>query len=475
MSDSENTWFNNWPDGLLGLNRHNRIVEISPVAQSILGYSRDDIYGTDPHQQLCADTRNDHHPEAGCLLLSHDQDSDIRSALWRHKNGHYLSVDLRIIPVGFGEASRVISFIDNSTRQHNQAEMEKFSEYVEKSPAPLAEFVMDGQLLFGNTALQELIIEYGFDDNGAAIALPKNIEQIAAKLTQEDLTDQTVEVQLEHSVFVWHFHLLENNHIPTVVGYAFDVTAQKEAERIATEQRSQARKEFYAKMVHELRSPLNAIVGFSDLLSEDLRGVISDEQLRWLSLIRDAGMKLNDQVTATLDITKIESGKMTIDISEFAVTTLCQEVFDQLQPLAQKKGLAFALNTFTDQRIFSDQAKVRQILINLVSNAIKYSEEGNVDIIVCQKDDSDLGNCISLIVADTGIGIKSENIPRLFRSFEQVDEEKTRNVQGTGLGLALVNNLVKLLGGQINVDSEYGAGSTFEVLLPFLNSRPEAS
>ncbi len=472
MPDTENTWFNNWPDGLIGLNRHNRMVEISPVAQSILGYTRSDIYGNDPHIHLCADTRNDHHSQDHCLLLNSDQDSEIHSALWLHKNGHYLSVDLRIIPVGFGEASRVISFVDNSTRVHNQAEMEKFSEYVEKSPAPLAEFVMDGQLLFGNTALQELLLEYGFDDNGAAIALPQNIETIANKLAQEDGTDETLEVQLDDRVFVWHFHLLENAHIPTVVGYAFDITAQKHAERMATEQRSQARKEFYAKMVHELRSPLNAIVGFSDLLSEDLRGVISDEQLRWLALIRDAGMKLNDQVTATLDITKIESGKMSIDISEFAVTALCQEVYEHMQPLAHKKGLAFALNTLTDQRIFSDQAKVRQILINLVSNAIKYSQEGSVDIIVCEKDDDALGNCISLIVADTGIGIKSENIPRLFHSFEQVDEEKTRNVQGTGLGLALVNNLVTLLGGHINVDSEYGAGSTFEVLLPFLNSRP---
>lgn len=472
MPDRENTWFNNWPDGLIGLNRHNRIVEISPVAQSILGYTRADIYGGDPHQQLCADTRNDHHTEQHCLLLNSDHDSEIRSALWRHKNGHYLSVDLRIIPVGFGEASRVISFVDNSTRLHNQAEMEKFSEYVEKSPAPLAEFVMDGQLLFGNTALQELLLEYGFDDNGAGNALPQDIEHIANKLAREGASDETVEVKLEDRVFVWHFHLLENANVPTVVGYAFDITAQKEAERIADEQRSQARKEFYAKMVHELRSPLNAIVGFSDLLAEDLKGVITDEQLRWLALIRDAGMKLNDQVTATLDITKIESGKMTIDISEFAVTALCQEVFEQMQPLAQKKGLAFALNALTDQRIFSDQSKVRQILINLVSNAIKYSEEGKVDIVVSEKDDANLGNCISLIVADSGIGIKTENIPSLFRSFEQVDEEKTRNVQGTGLGLALVNNLVRLLGGHISVDSEYGAGSTFEVLLPFLNSRP---
>lgn len=469
MSDIENSWFNNWPDGLLGLNKHNRIVEVSPMAQSILGFSRQELYGKEPHDTLCASAREEVHPHEQCSLIAHNPNSKTTSTLWTHKNGHYVSIDFRIIPVGFNEASRVISFIDNSTRLHNQAEMEKFSEYVEKSPAPLAEFVMDGQLLFGNNALQELILEYGFDDNGAANAIPTTVPEIAEKLTQFKNLDETAEVHLEDRVFLWHFHLLDNDNEPSMVGYAFDITEQKKAERIASEQNSLARKEFYAKMVHELRSPLNAIVGFSDLLIYDLKDSISEEAMQQLTMIKAAGIRLNEQVTATLDITKIESGKMSLEISNFAIKELCHEIVKEMTPLALEKNLQFDFASLTDQCIFSDKTKVRQIIVNLLSNAIKYTQEGEVHLVACEKDDKDLGDSISIVVSDTGMGVKKKDIPRLFRSFEQVNDEQTREIQGTGLGLALVANLVKLLGGRISVESTYGSGSTFELLLPFLS------
>lgn len=467
MSDIENSWFNNWPDGLLGLNKHNLIVEVSPMAQSILGFSRQELYGKEPHDTLCASARGDLHAHENCALISHYPNSETKSTLWTHKNGHYVSIDYRIIPVGFNESTRVISFIDNSTRLHNQAEMEKFSEYVEKSPAPLAEFVMDGQLLFGNSALQELILEYGFDDCGDSIAIPGNISAIAEKLTQFKNLDETAEVHLENRVFLWHFHLLENDNEPSMVGYAFDITEQKEAERIATEQNTLARKEFYAKMVHELRSPLNAIVGFSDLLIYDLKNKISEKSLQQLTMIKEAGIRLNDQVTATLDITKIESGKMSLDISNFAIKELCKEVSNEMMPLALEKNLSFDFASLTEQSVFSDKTKVRQIIVNLLSNAIKYTHEGQIHLVASEKDDKDLGESISILVSDTGMGVKKEDIPRLFLSFEQVNDEQTREIQGTGLGLSLVSNLVKLLGGRISVESTYGSGSTFELLLPF--------
>lgn len=472
MPDSENSWFNNWPDGLIGLNVHNRIVELSPMAQSILGYTRQELYGKDPHDTLCASTRTDSHDRAECLLCSREATPETTSSLWVHKNGHYVSIDFRLIPVGFGEASRVVSFVDNSTRLHSQAELKKFSEYVENSPAPLAEFVMDGQLLFGNSALQELILEYGFDEFGSANAIPKNISEIRQGLVAGEAT---TEMTLGNHVFVWHFHILENDHEPTMVGYAFDITAQKEAERIAHEQSSQARKEFYAKMVHELRAPLNAIVGFSDLLIDDLKDQISELSLQQLNLVKEAGIQLNEQVTATLDVTKIESGKMSLDISDFSVSELCQEVFEHMQALAAEKKLHFEYSSLTQQRIFSDRTKARQIIVNLISNAIKYTKEGEIHLVAAEREDSELGEAISLIVSDTGIGIKEDDIPRLFVSFEQVNEAQTRKIEGTGLGLSLVANLVKLLGGRISVESTYGSGSTFEVLLPLTSSTPNNS
>ncbi len=470
MPISDNSWFNTWPDGLIGLNKHNLIVELSPVAHSILGWTREELYGEHPHRALCANNREYQHEFEDCPLGFLDEVSEIASALWRHKNGHYVSIDFRLIAVGYGEATRIISFIDNSTRLHNQEEMEKFSQYVEMSPAPLAEFVMDGQLLFGNSALQNLLLEYGFDDEGAANAIPKNINEIGERIRHSQEGVDVAEVKLEDRVFVWHFHILKSDREPSLVGYAFDITAQKEAEKLAAEQSAQARKEFYAKMVHELRSPLNAIIGFSDLLAANLQSKISATDLDRLRLIKDAGIQLNEQVTATLDVTKIESGKMSLDISGFAIHELCQEVFEQMQNLADNKGLSFHQSALTEQSFFSDKTKVRQIIVNLVSNAIKYTKEGRVNLICSAKADKLLGECISIAVSDTGIGIKKEQLPRLFRSFEQVDREQNRHIEGTGLGLALVNNLVKLLGGKIHVKSTYGAGSTFEVLLPFLKN-----
>jgi len=468
MPIDDNSWFDIWPDGLIGLNKRNLIVELSPVAHSILGWSREELYGEHPHHSLCASTCE--HELEDCPLGFLDECKEIASTIWRHRNGHHVSIDFRLIAVGHGEATRVISFVDNSTRLHNQEEMEKFSEYVEMSPAPLAEFVLDGQLLFGNSALQELLLEYGFDERGAAAAIPKNIDKIGERLMRSEHKVDIAEVKLGDRVFVWHFHLLDHSEEPTLVGYAFDITAQKKAEKLAAEQSSQARKDFYAKMVHELRSPLNAIIGFSDLLAATLQSRISSTDLKRLRLIKQAGVQLNEQVTATLDVAKIESGKMSLDISEFAIHELCQEIFEQMQSLAEDKGLAFHLSALTEQRFFSDHTKVRQIIVNLVSNAIKYTKDGRVNLVASAKTDNVMGECVSILVSDTGIGIKEQQIPRLFRSFEQADEEHHRHVEGTGLGLTLVDNLVKLLGGKIRVKSTYGRGSAFEVLLPFLKN-----
>ncbi|WP_086929546.1 PAS domain-containing sensor histidine kinase [Agarilytica rhodophyticola] len=470
MADSDNNWFNNWPDGLIGLDRENRIVELSPMARTILGWTLEELDGQNFHTALCSETHTANHTQEECGVISANPSSETASTLWLHRNGHDVSIDFRNIHVGFGRANRVISFVDNSTRSHTREELEKFSQYVEKSPAPMAEFVIDGQLLFGNTALQELLLEYGFDSNGDAYALPRNIDEVAKGLQASEQAYDTLELELDNQVFLWHFHLLTANENPTLVGYAFDITAQKMAETLAIQQKAKARKEFYAKMVHELRTPLNAIVGFSDILLARTEGKLSNEELEQLKLIKKAGCQLNELVSATLDVTKIESGRMSLNISDFAISDLCEETKEQVASLAQEKNLCLRYTSSTDLRIFSDKTKVRQILINLLSNAIKYTNEGSVHLVASEKTDLELGECLSLSVSDTGIGIPADQIQKLFQSFEQVDDERTIDIEGTGLGLALVNNLVELLGGNISVTSNYGIGSTFEVLIPFMNT-----
>ncbi len=463
---STNEWFERWPDGLISIDAQHNIVALSPAAEKILGWSSDSAKQHNIHELLCAQNRAFAHEASHCHLLDEHHHNDIVSALWKNNTGKYVSVDCRILPIESDDASKLVSFVNNEDRLHNQAEMHKFAEYVGKSPAPLAEFDQYGQLLFGNESLQNLIVLYGFNDIGHANIFPAELNELCNELIQNNTKEKSVVVNIDAACFAWHFNLLQTEAETSVMGYAFDITEQKKAEKIAEEQRALARKEFYAKMIHELRTPLNAIIGFSDILLTRSADKLDERELRHVTMIKTAGNQLNQLVTDTLDITKIESGKMKIDVNEFSINHVCEEILGQVKTLADQKGLSFRFNTMTERKIFSDKTKVRQIILNLLSNAVKYTKEGSVHLLVSDKTHEELGNCLSVTVTDTGIGIPKNQLPNVFVSFEQINEKQNKNEQGTGLGLALVSNLVDLLGGRISAESEYGAGSTFELLLP---------
>jgi len=470
MENEKSDWFHNWPDALIGVDENSSICEVSDKASAILGWKKEELLGKNLHTTLCANSRGHQHPQEQCPLSRTEKHSELASSLWKKKDGCYLSVDTRTVSISYRSATRLVSFIDNSSRPHNQAEMNKFSEYVEMSPAPMGEFSIDGQLLFGNWSLQELLLDFGFDDDGYAIAFPKNIESIGQQLVDTPESKQQTEVEVDGKTYVWHFHILDGEAEKTLVSHAYDITAQKKAEQLAQEQQARVRKEFYSKMVHELRTPLNAIIGFSDILISRSSDKLSSREIGRLDMIKNAGVQLNELVTSTLDIAKIESGKMGLDISEFAMAEVVEEIHGQIKTLANKKSLVFRDTVQTKQHIFSDRTKVRQIMINLLSNAIKYTREGSVDLLIAEKTHIEIGPSISIMVTDTGIGIADHQMSSLFRSFEQLEDEQSKGVEGTGLGLVLVSNLVALLGGVIHVESQYGKGSTFEVLLPFSNN-----
>lgn len=474
-------WFLKWPDGLIAVDHSGTIVAVSPKAEAILQWSESELKGRNLHQTLCAQNRGQQHDIDQCRLLAKDSlSNELASTVWQCRDGHYLSVDFRHIDIQYQNANVLLSFISNSERLHNQEEMQKFAEYVESSPAPIAELDSDGQLLFGNSAFQALLLEHGFNDLGLANVIPTNIEELCHTALSPERpldADEHVIAEVKHldHFFSWYFHPLmsngesveESDKESTVLAYAFDVTEQRQAEHLAEQQKSQARKEFYAMMVHELRTPLNAIIGFSNILLSRAKGKLSEKELDRLQSIQTAGYQLNELVTATLDITKIESGKMTLDISEFGVAESCREIHNQMQTLAEQKQLSYTTRFESEQAICSDKTKVRQVLINLISNAIKYTPDGEVSLVVEEKTHKELGNCIAVAVSDTGVGIPEDKISSVFVSFEQVADAKTRGMQGTGIGLSLVNDMMCLLGGVINVTSVYGEGSTFEVLLPY--------
>lgn len=224
--------------------------------------------------------------------------------------------------------------------------------------------------------------------------------------------------------------------------------------------------QFLASMSHELRTPLNAIIGFTGTLLMKLPGPLTEEQERQLRIIQWSGRHLLSLINDVLDLAKLKSGKRELTFERVPVREVVRDVAASLASAAQEKDLDFSNSVAEDaEYVTTDRRTLRQILINLTDNAIKYTERGSVRIDVRQM----RGNgraALSLSVADTGIGIKSEDLVRLFEAFEQLDPTTTRRFAGTGLGLHLSRSLALLLGGEINVTSEYGKGSTFTLTLP---------
>ena len=218
---------------------------------------------------------------------------------------------------------------------------------------------------------------------------------------------------------------------------------------------------FLASMSHELRTPLNSIIGFTGLLLMGLAGELNDEQKKQLTLVKNSAKHLLNLINDILDISKIEAGRIDLDISEFSLNELIDEVFDEASSLLVDKSIRLEKDLDQDLKMTSDRRRVKQILINLVSNAIKFTDEGFVRI-QAKYLSSDK---VQISVADTGIGIKEEDLGRLFQPFQQLDMSPSKKYEGTGLGLHLCHRLTELLGGSITASSEFGKGSVFTVTL----------
>ena len=227
-----------------------------------------------------------------------------------------------------------------------------------------------------------------------------------------------------------------------------------------------AKDRFLANMSHELRTPLNAIIGFSEFLVDGKPGTINAKQKEYLEDILTSGKHLLVLINDVLDLAKVGAGKMELKPEKFSLRKAIEEACAVTKPIMQKKSIRLEVNVAPELgHVTLDQQKFKQVLYNLLSNAIKFSPNGGkVEIRVAMHD----AHRFKLSVQDAGIGIKKEDLRRLFKEFEQLESAASSHHEGTGLGLALTRKIVELQGGTIGVESEIGQGSLFTVVMPLI-------
>ncbi|MEJ2548074.1 MAG: response regulator, partial [Gemmatimonadota bacterium] len=344
--------------------------------------------------------------------------------------------DLRLLNLFAPQAAIAIE----NARLYTEAKRQRqyFQTVVENSPVAIVTLDLDGRIASLNPAFETL---FGYPPSEA---LGRDLDELIT----------TGETKLEAKR-------------RTQQVFAGDITELLEARHDA-EAASRAKSQFLASMSHELRTPLNAIIGYSEMLQEDAEEEGQEEFVPDLQKIHSAGRHLLALINDILDLSKIEAGKIELYLESFDGGEVIEQVVTTIQPLIEKNGNILEVRGADEIGLLrSDSTRLRQVLLNLLSNASKFTEEGHITLEAERIAAADSeGDWVSIAVRDTGIGMSDEQLGRLFEAFSQAEASTSKRFGGTGLGLAISRSFCRLMGGDIFVDSEPGVGSTFTVRIP---------
>lgn len=318
------------------------------------------------------------------------------------------------------------------------------------------------------SSLDDLIAPQEYHDN--AVSVTKKVSE-GEKVAFEAVRQRKDGTLLNVSVLA--SPIIVDAELVAVYGIYRDITELKQAEE-ALEERSKELAEanirlkeldrlksmFIASMSHELRTPLNSIIGFTGIILQGMSGEINEEQRKQLTLVKNSANHLLALINDVIDVSKIEADQIELVIEEFNLSDLMQEVNDSFKVAVDEKGLKLSLEMPERLVIKSDERRTKQVIMNLVSNAVKFTDKGEIEIKAAKKDEG-----VEISVGDTGIGIEKKAIDKLFKAFSRI-YTKDMLKEGTGLGLYLSRKIANLLGGEISAESEFGRGSKFTFTLP---------
>ena len=420
-----------------------------------------------------------------------------RELFGQHRDGHSIPLEVGLSPLRSGEDVLVQAvIIDISARK---AAEERFRLVVEASPNAIVLVDSAGLITMVNRQT-ELMFGYPRAELlGGAVEklLPESLHKIHVGLRQDFLkAPEPRQMGSNRELFGQH---RDGQLIPLEVGLSplrigvdvlvqaviIDISERKAAEQRLREQAEQLalanryKSEFLANMSHELRTPLNSILILSEQLKQNQVGNLSEKQVKHADIVHRAGSDLLQLINDVLDLAKIEAGRVQLRLESLNLHDLLLELDASLRPMAELKGLRLfsTLEPDVPRMIYSDRGRLQQILRNLLSNALKFTERGEVELAIsCETQGlADGREMLNILVRDTGIGIPSEQHQRVFQAFQQLDGSTSRRFGGTGLGLAITRQLVEVLDGEIRLESASGEGSRFIVRLPVAVAQQSAS
>ncbi|MBE9504411.1 MAG: PAS domain S-box protein, partial [Proteobacteria bacterium] len=420
----------------------------------------------------------------------------------RGQKGDLLWEYLSVSPIknSKGEITNIVSVkMDDTERKRAKEALWKSEEKFRSISASAQDAIImkdnDGNISFWNNAAEMI---FGYTESEA---LGKNLHMLLSpkryheknlpafnefrKTGQGSLIGTTVEVEAikkDGSEFPIELSIsaVQLDGLWSSIGIIRDMTERKRAEedlrqaKEVAEDANRSKSEFLATMSHELRTPLNAIIGFSKVLLEGVVGELNKEQKKDVNYILSGGNQLLNLVNDILDISKIEAGKLIIENELLNLNDIIDNVINIVSLPAEKKSLTLDVEYGNDSplNIFGDAARLQQVILNFVSNAVKFTDNGLVFIKIECRENKENDAIVKVSVKDSGIGIAKEELENIFEKFTQADSSTTRKYGGTGLGLAISKKLVELMGGTIDVSSQPGEGSTFwfELPLKLMNS-----